>query len=156
MARYESSIIPVSAEDRDELVDAIARVAAAGDGWINVEPSVDDDDRTEVPGIFAWFSARGPQVPVGTFVAGTDRDPASVGLAHGSGRGAADRLVDAGVTAPGDWVARQDHAKHGLVWEIHPQRVDAPAVATLLTEGTVVLSTLPTTGGWVATVHEPR
>ena len=123
------------------LVAAIA-AAAGGDGWVNVEPQVDDDQRIEVPGIFAWFSARGPQVPVGTFVPGNDRDPASVGLDHGTGRGAGDRLVAAGVVAPADWVLRQDHPKHGLVWELDPRNVDATAVARLLLEGTEDSKTL--------------
>jgi hypothetical protein len=43
-----------------------------------------------------------------------------------------------------------------MVWEVHPQRVDAEAVVRLLLEGTVVLATVPTTGGWVATVHRPK
>ena len=28
-------------------------LAVQGDGWVNVEPQVDDDQRIEVPGIFA-------------------------------------------------------------------------------------------------------
>ena len=30
------------------------------------------------------------------------------------------------------------------------------AAVRLLLEGTIVLATVPTTGGWVATVHRPR
>ena len=106
--------------------------------------------------MFTWFTARGPKVPVGTFVSGSEREPASVGLSHGAGRDAGARLADAGVVAPVDWAARQDHPKRGMVWEMHSQRVDAEAVVRLLLEGTVVLATVPTTGGWVATVHRPR
>lgn len=106
--------------------------------------------------MFTWFTARGPKVPVGTFVPGSEREPASVGLSHGAGRDAGERLADAGVVAPVDWAARQDHPKRGMVWEVHPQRVDAEAVVRLLLEGTIVLATVPTTGGWVATVHRPR
>jgi hypothetical protein len=94
-------------------------------------------------------------VPVGTFVPGNDRDPASVGLDHGTGRGAGDRLVAAGVAAPADWVLRQDHPKHGLVWELDPRNVDATAVARLLLEGTAFLCPLPTEGQWTATVNRP-
>ena len=91
MARYETEFFSVD-DDQQQLETAIAELVAVGDGWINLEPKVDEDSRVEVSGFFAWFSARGPRVPVGTFVAGNDRDAASVGLAHGSGRGAGDRL----------------------------------------------------------------
>ena len=154
MARFSTEVLHVRADDKADLVAAIA-AAAGGDGWVNVEPQVDDDQRIEVPGIFAWFSARGPQVPVGTFVPGNDRDPASVGLDHGTGRGAGDRLVAAGVAAPADWVLRQDHPKHGLVWDLDPRNVDATAVARLLLEGTAFLCPLPTEGQWTATVNRP-
>ena len=123
---------------------------------MTVEPGVDDEHRVEPPGMFTWFTARGPKVPVGTFVPGSEREPASVGLSHGAGRDAGERLADSGVVAPADWAARQDHPKRGMVWEVHPQRVDAEAVVRLLLEGTVVLATVPTTGGWVATIHRPR
>ncbi len=154
MARYETEFFSVD-DDRHQLVTAIAELATAGDGWVNLEPKVGEDSRVEVSGFFAWFSARGPRVPVGTFVAGNDGAPASVGLAHGSGRGAGDRLEDLGVQAPSDWSPRQDHAKHGLVWQVHPQKVDAAAVAEILLKGTTALASVPTIGGWVVTVHRP-
>jgi hypothetical protein len=79
-----------------------------------------------------------------------------VGLSHGAGRDAVEHLVAAGVAPPTDWTARQNHPKRGFVWEVHPDRIDAEAVVRLLLEGTVVLATVPTAGGWVATVHRPR
>jgi hypothetical protein len=82
--------------------------------------------------------------------------PASVGLDHGTGRDAGDRLTAGGVEAPGDWVLKQDHPKTGLVWELHPQRVDAEAVVTLLLEGTSLLCPLAVEGWWTATLNRPR
>mgnify|MGYP001171402362 FL=1 len=155
MARHDIEILHID-DDHRPLVAAVEALASDGEGWMNVEPGVDDEDRVEPPGMFTWFTARGPKVPVGTFVPGSDREPASVGLSHGAGRDAVERLVDAAVAPPTDWVARQNHPKRGLVWEIHPQRVDAGAVVRLLLEGTVVLATVPTTGGWVATIHRSR
>ena len=155
MARHEVDILHV-ADDHRELAEAVAELAATGVGWVNVEPAVDDEDRNEPPGMFTWFSARGPRVPIGTFVPGSSREAASVGLSHGAGRGAGERLVEAGVVVPGDWVARQDHPKRGLVWDMHPARVDAAAVVRHLLEGTVVLAAVPTAGGWVATIYRPR
>ncbi|MCH2623537.1 MAG: hypothetical protein MKZ66_09870, partial [Acidimicrobiales bacterium] len=61
-ARYETEILSVDGDRPEPLVDAVAAVAAGG-GCVNIEPVVDDEQRSDVPGIFAWFSARGPQVP---------------------------------------------------------------------------------------------
>ena len=153
-ARYETEILSVDGDRPEPLVDAVA-AGAAGGGWVNIEPMVDDGQRSDVPGIFAWFSARGPQVPVGTFVAGSDRSPASVGIEHGTGRDAGDRLNEAGVGAPVAWLPRQDHPKRGLVWEVHSGDLDAEVVVDLLLRATALLCPLPHEGRWSAAVSRP-
>ncbi len=155
MTKYETEMLFIDSESQQDLESAIQRIVGLGDGWINVEPIVEEDHQNEVPGFFAWFSARGPKVPVGTFVPGNNQSSASVGVAHGSGRGASDQLKEFGIKPPGGWVSRQDHAKHGLVWEMNPHHIVASEVASLLLQSTVGLSTVPTTGGWVVTVHHP-
>ena len=155
MTKYETEILFVDSESVEDLESAIQEISELGDGWINVEPVVAEDHQNEVPGFFAWFSARGPKVPVGTFVPGNSQSLASVGVAHGSGRGASDQLQKMGIKPPEAWISRQDHAKHGLVWEINPGQVVASEVVSLLLQSTVGLSTVPTTGGWAATVHQP-
>ncbi len=156
MASYSTDVLHVAAGDHGGLVAAIHTALASTDAWLNVEPVVDDDQRTDVPGIFAWFSARGPQVPVGTFVSAGPEAVASVGLDHGTGRGAGDRLSAGGVVAPPTWALRQDHPKRGLVWEVPRGGVDAVAVVRLLLEGTAMLCPLPVEGQWTATLHHPR
>ena len=99
MARHEIEILHID-DDHGPLVEAVAVLATKAEGWMNVEPAVDDEDRVEPPGMFTWFTARGPKVPVGTFVPGSGRDPASVGLSHGAGRDAVEHLVAAGVAPP--------------------------------------------------------
>ena len=153
-ARYETEILSVYGDRPESLVDAVAALAAGG-GWLNIEPVVDDEQRSDVPGIFAWFSARGPQVPVGTFVAGSARPPPSVGIEHGIGRDAGDRLNEGGVGAPGAWLLRQDHPKRGLVWEVHSGDLDAEAVVDLLLRATALLCPLPHEGQWSAEVSRP-
>ena len=91
MASFDTETFLVDATDPGGLVEVLDEVAGAPGAWVNVEPDVDDSLRTEVSGLFAWFSARGAQVPVGTFVAGTSRDVPSIGVDHGSGRGAGAR-----------------------------------------------------------------
>ncbi|MBT4186914.1 MAG: hypothetical protein HOE14_06845 [Gemmatimonadales bacterium] len=156
MASYSTEVFQVSAGEHADLTASIRTALSSSGAWVNIEPVVDDSARIEVPGIFAWFSARGPQVPVGTFHSAGPDMPASVGLDHGTGRDAGDRLTAGGVEAPGDWVLKQDHPKTGLVWELHPQRVDAEAVVTLLLEGTSLLCPLAVEGWWTATLNRPR
>ena len=156
MASYSTEVFHVQAGDHAELVAAIGSAMSGANAWVNVEPVVDDSQRIEVPGIFAWFSARGPQEPVGTFVYSGPDVAASVGLDHGTGRGAGDRLTAGGVEAPAAWVLKQDHSKTGLVWELHPEGVDAGAVVRLLLEGTSLLCPIPVEGRWTATLNRPR
>ena len=156
MASYSTEVFHVQTGDHADLVAAIGSAMSGANAWVNVEPVVDDSQRIEVPGIFAWFSARGPQVPVGTFVYSGPDVAASVGLDHGTGRGAGDRLTAGGVEAPAAWVLRQDHSKTGLVWELHPEGVDAEAVVRLLLEGTSLLCPIPVEGRWTATLNRPR
>ena len=162
MASFDTETFLVDATDPGGLVEVLDEVAGAPGAWVNVEPDVDDSLRTEVSGLFAWFSARGAQVPVGTFVAGTSRDVPSIGVDHGSGRGAGDRLREAGLSAPDGWLLRQDHPKRGLVWEAQhqePRLIDQTGLGPLaqfLMEATVLCCPLPTDGRFRISVHTPR
>ena len=157
MASFDTETFLVDAADPADLVDVLGEAAGSPGSWVNVEPDVDDALRADVPGLFAWFSARGSQVPVATFVAGSDRDASSVGLDHSTGRGAGDRLRDAGVTAPAGWSLRQDNPKRGLVWETGaPGLPDGPLLAVFLMEATALFCPLPTNGRFRVSVHRPR
>jgi len=162
VASFDTETFLVNATDPGGLVEVLDEVAGAPGAWVNVEPDVDDSLRTEVSGLFAWFSARGAQVPVGTFVAGTSRDVPSIGVDHGSGRGAGDRLREVGLSAPDGWLLRQDHPKRGLVWEAQhqePRLIDQTGLGPLaqfLMEATVLFCPLPTDGRFRISVHTPR
>ena len=58
MTKYETEIFYIDSESHHDLESAIKKVIELEDGWINVEPAVDENDQNEVPGFFAWFSAR--------------------------------------------------------------------------------------------------
>ena len=148
--RYTTELFRVEAGASGLLVEVVAELAAGG--WVNIEPAVDDEERADVPGIFSWFSARGPQVPIGTFVAGSDRSPASVGIEHGFGRRASTRLTECQIVVPKTWVCRQDHPKRGLVWELNPHEVDAESVVDVLLKATENLCPLSTDGQWTAVI----
>lgn len=162
MASFDTETFLIDASNLDDLVEVLEEVAGAPGAWVNVEPDVDDSLRAEVSGLFAWFSARGAQVPVGTFVAGSSRDVPSIGLDHGSGRGAGDRLHEAGLSAPDGWLLRQDHPKRGLVWEARYEELRMAGLtghgplAQFLMEATALFCPLPTDGRFRVGVHTPR
>ena len=157
MASFDTETFLVDSADPTDLVDVLAEVTDSPGSWGNVEPDVDDSLRADVPGLFAWFSARGSQVPVATFVAGSDRDVPSVGLDHSTGRGAGDRLRDAGVVAPDGWSLRQDNPKRGLIWESGSSDVPTgPSLAAFLIEATELFCPLPTEGRFRVSVNTPR
>ena len=84
-------------------------------------------------------------------------DPWPLELESGSVLLRCDVTVRAGgVEAPAAWVLKQDHSKTGLVWELHPEGVDAGAVVRLLLEGTSLLCPIPVKGRWTATLNRPR
>ena len=159
VASFESENFLVAADDPADLIEALLEVAGQPGSWLNIEPDVQDSLRADVSGLFSWFSARGAQVPVGTLVAASARSPASIGIDHGSGRGAGDRLVAAGIAGPSGWVLRQDHPKRGLVWESPTgpgNSRDAAAVASLFMEATELFCQLPVPGRWRVGIHTPK
>ena len=141
----------------------MAELAARGDGegWVNITPVVKDEDLMRIPdrsGLVGWFSARGPAVPVATWMppatSGRPR-PAQVGLAHGTGPNALPRLAEDGVVLPATWVKRQDHAKHGVVADL-PADVDLEEVIDWLLAAASLLTPLtPADDSWHAVVHRP-
>ena len=81
--------------------------------------------------------------------------PAQIGLEHGTGPKALERLAEIGVGLPERWVTRQDHAKHGIVAEL-PADEDPSVVITWLIVAATVLRTVVEPGEhWIAVVHEP-
>ncbi len=162
MASFDTETFIIDSADPDDLVEVLDEAAGTPGAWVNVEPDIDDALRDEVSGLFAWFSAKGAQVPVGTFVAGTGRDVPSIGVDHGYGRGAGDRLREANLSAPGGWLLRQDHPKRGLVWEAPREEpgladpIGHGPLAQFLMEATSLFCPLPTDGRFRISVHTPR
>jgi hypothetical protein len=133
-------------------------ISASGRGWINLEPEVPDDADVPGPGLFSFMSARGPAVPLATWLParrtrrGRPR-PATVGIQHPSGTRAMARLTERGLDRPADWRVTQDHPKRGLVVEA---RGPAPTEAEMLEwvlRAAELLSVLAPTGWWVASVY---
>lgn len=140
----------------------MAELAARGQGWINFEPEVPEDVEVPGPGLFSFMSARGPAVPLATWVPArvTRRGravPATLGLQHPAGVRAAARLAEHGLERPGGWRVTQDHPKRGLVVEVSAPpdaggAAEAPVLEWLL-RAAELLSMVPPTGWWVAAVY---
>ncbi len=154
-------VIEFDRGDPSGLLAVMDEFATAGDkpGWINLSPSLDDQDAAQVPtrsGLAAWFSGRGPAIPMATWTPAVTRGrlrPAQIGLEHGTGPNALPRLRDAGISLPSGWTKRQDHAKHGVVVEL-PADVDHRAVVDWLVAAAVNLSPVVSVGSrWAAVVH---
>lgn len=141
-------------------VCAWMRRLADGGGWVNIVPLVDEDDLPPPRSpLAALVTARGPEVPLATWVAGRTagrrRVPASVGIQHAAGPRAAALLADRGVPVPAGWRVVQDHPRRGLAAEL-PEGVAAEDVVAWLLAAAAALSVVPLTGWWQATVHRAR
>lgn len=142
----------------DEVVAAMEAVGRAGAGWVNFEPAVDVDDVAAAgSSTFALFSGRGPVVPLGTWTPAqaTRRgraEPALLGLQHPAGAKAKPLLAKHGHPVPDGWVVVQDHVRKGLVVAL-PEAVDAAAALSWLLRAAGLLSTIPLSGGWRATIY---
>jgi len=158
----DQEIIRFSRSDFDAVVEAMRSIERVGGGWINIGPWLPDDVMAEVPvrsGLGAWFSGRGPQIPMATFIPGseTGRRPvlAQVGVEHGTGPNALTRLSEEGHPLPTGWTPRQDHAKHGIVAEL-PSLAALSEVVAWMIEAITFLSPFVEVGDrWRAVVHRP-
>jgi hypothetical protein len=137
--------------DLPALERLVTSVLAEPGAWINVEPDLDDVDPRAVrrPGI---FSSRGRAVPLSTFVAGGGQRPHQIGVEHGWGRNAAERLRDAGVAVPDGTRVVSDHPRRGLVLDV-PVGTSAAALAALLVATVAQLTVVPLGDRWVAQVY---
>lgn len=134
------------------LAEAIAERVAAGSGWINAHPSHDEVDQRAL-GRPGFFAARGPTIPLGTFVAGSGSAAHQLGLEHAGGRKALQALQEAGVVIPPGTRLVQDHPRRGLIFALATD-TDPAAVAALLVEAAVQLTPIPLPQRWFAEIYE--
>ena len=161
MAAFEVETIPFDSADTEPVVEEMRRLTARGGlGWINVRPRLRDDhiDRLPQPTTLGrWFSGRGPAVPMATWTpasGGRRPSPVVVGLEHGTGPNALDRLREAGAPLPQGWRKVQDHAKRGIVAEPGPGAGRAEVLRWLLS-ACRLLCRVDVDDDWIAEVHRP-
>ena len=77
-----------------------------------------------------------------------------MGIEHGAGPKALDRLRDAGAPLPPRWRKVQDHAKNGIVAEPPPD-ADHDDVLRWLLAACWALCAIDIDDHWIAEVHRP-
>ncbi len=143
--------------DAPEAVLEIMGELAGGSGWITLDPAIDERFPPPTQSVFGRLvSGRGPVVPRATWVP-ADRErrrpePVSVGILHGTGSRAVERLAEKGVDVPERWRVVADHSKRGLVAWV-PIDVDHRVVLDWLLAAARGLTRIPLTGRWRAAVH---
>jgi hypothetical protein len=118
-----------------------------GSSFVNLRPGVDEHEVPPTSVFGSLFTARGPAVPLATWT-----PDEGLGLQHGTGPKALERLSELGHPLPGGWRKVADHPKRGLV--VQPaQETDPGSALRWLARAAALLCPLPITGPWVATVH---
>ncbi|MGH9117585.1 MAG: hypothetical protein ACRD0A_06820 [Acidimicrobiales bacterium] len=139
------------------VIGRMTELAGSLGGWINLQPNVDPND---VPGsglrLLSIFSARGPAVPLVTWMPGqaTRRGatPAEVGIQHPAGSRAVPLLRERGIDVPAGWTVVQDHPKRGLVLRPTDDAAVGDVLEWLLRAAPALCPyELPTS--WLAMVH---
>ncbi len=155
MAKFSTETIDFDSADTSAVVREMESLVGRGDGlgWINIGPGLRDDqlERLPTPSPLArWFSGRGPAVPMATWT-----PQPTVGIEHGAGPKALDRLADAGAPLPAGWRKLQDHAKNGIV--VQPAAAASHReVLRWLLSACWSLCPIEIDDHWLAQVHRPR
>ena len=143
----------------EELLDHMESAAVRGDGktWLNLRPWVEQENLPNNSLLIKMFSAKGPEIPLGTWIPASPRakkpEPARVGLSHSGGRNAASQLVELGVVLPGGWNMLQDHTKRGLIFEVADgEQMDV--VLEFVLSAASVLSGVRIDNRWIADLVE--
>jgi hypothetical protein len=125
--------------DRDapeEVLRRMAVIAERRQGWVNLEPVVEED----------------APVPLCTWSPGEERrrrtTPPVVGIQHHVGRKVADV-----VATPDGWFVVQDNSRRGLVVRVPPEEPHGAVLAWLLAAGETLCPVAVT--GWSAQVYAP-
>ncbi len=159
-SRRETRTLEFAPPEVAAVAAALAELRAAGSGWVNLLPGIDEDavDVDPPTGLFAFFGNRTPPVTMATVMPAKkerrDAEGMSVGLMHPTGAKAVARLAEVGITVPEGWVVRQDHVRRGLVMRTPVDADEAEVVAWCVRAGTA-LCRAEMTGEWRAVVYLP-
>lgn len=157
MALTPRSEIAFDEDDLAPVVAEFAELSAAVAGWVNLSPEVEGGHEPSPRSTGAFlFSSRGEAVPLLTWTApAVAGGRATVGIQHGSGPRALERLARVDLGLSDGWLRVADHPRRGLV-VTSPPDADGADVLWWLLAAAHALSTVPLTGNWLATSYLPR
>lgn len=140
----------------DDVVAAMEELSD-GSGWLTLDPAVDERFPPPQQTLFGrLMSGRGPAVPRANWVPAdmTRRrpDPVSVGILHGTGSRAVQRLADKDIDIPDRWRVVADHSKRGLVAWV-PIDIEHLDVLRWTCAASRALTRIPLEPRWRAAVH---
>ncbi|MCY4067862.1 MAG: hypothetical protein OXE79_01970 [Acidimicrobiaceae bacterium] len=162
MGSFSSETIDFTTGDTDAVLRQMEALAQRGDGsgWINIGPGLREDQIEKLPRpspLGGWFSGRGPVVPMATWTppsTGRSPSPTLLGVQHGSGPKALNRLREAGAPLPDRWRKIQDHAKNGIVVQPSAEASHQEMLQWLL-KVCWALCPIDVEDHWLAEVHLP-
>ncbi len=130
---------------------------AEGGGWLTLDPALDDRfPAPEQSPLGRLMSGRGPAVPRANWVPADLRrrrpEPVSIGILHGTGAQAIERLAEKDVLVPDRWRVVSDHSKRGVVIWVP---IDIPHLDVLqwTCSASRALTRVPLETGWRAAIH---
>jgi len=156
MAKAAREELPFTEDDLGPIEAVLAELTAAGAGWVNLSPEVEAGHEPPPRNVaIALFSARGDAVPLVTWTPPEEPGKRStVGIEHGSGPKALQRLAEHDLPLGERWFKVADHPRRGLVVTA-PGDADPGDVLWWLLTAAHLLSPVPLTGDWSATVFRP-
>jgi hypothetical protein len=149
-------VFEFSRADTERVLTRMAQLNASHVGWLNVQPSVFEEDVRPVPSLLTMFGRRSPQLTLGTWTAAEETRRGltheTIGVQHSRAHRFRTLMAEQGLTIPDDWHVIQDAPRRGFVARLPPEP-DHAAVLDWLLDATVAVSPVETTGRWRAIVH---
>ena len=150
---------PLDAGELADVLASMARLAAAGDGWINLVPQLAGEDENPTSLRFSTlFGGGNSGITMCTWIPGRHEQhggkPSTLGIAHVTGRRAVAQLAASGVVVPKAWFVEQDHLRRGLVVRLPPDELNEEVLSWSL-RALRALSAPRQVRGWRADVYLP-
>jgi hypothetical protein len=153
----QPELIQFTPDDRRAVIEVMRRLLHDRDGWLNLQPAVDPDELPDTPPVLErLFTAKGPRVPLGSWVPGERKrngtvEPVSLGLQHGGGPKAIPRLRELGLGPRAGWRVLSDNPRRGFVVLV-PDDEDPEVALTWLVDAARALTGFDLPATWVAGV----
>jgi len=152
--------VTFSPTELTEIVRAMAQLDQAGDGWINLIPTIArDDERSTSLSFYTLLSGGGSKITMGTWTPpSSDRSKhpePRLGITHLTGRRAVAELQALSVPVPGGWFVEQDHRRRGIVMRVPPGEPHEQVLAWALRAVRALSPPSQAFVGWRADIYLP-